>query len=215
MPYNLCLFDLDGTLTDPLLGITRAFQYTLLKYGIQETTENLTRFIGPPLRESFSDYLGISIADTEKAVAIYREYFTKTGIFENIIYPDIPAILQKLVDSKKTLSVATNKVTLYAEQILEHFDVSKYFSFVSGDEMDSSKSTDGKHEIVRIALDRLDPERKMSAVMIGDRKHDIIGAKDNCIDSIGVLWGYGSRDELESAGATHIAETPDALLHLL
>ena len=215
LPYVLCLFDLDGTLTDPLLGITRAFQHAMSRFGIDETTENLKRFIGPPLRESFRGRLGFSEADTERAVAYYREYFADIGIFENTVYPEVPDILQRLIDGGKTLAVATSKVTVYTNRILEHFDLRRFFGFVSGDEMDGSKSRNGKRDIVRIALERLDPGRGMAAVMIGDRKHDIIGARENGIDSIGVLWGYGSRDELESAGAKHIAETPEGMYRLL
>ena len=215
MPYEICLFDLDGTLTDPMPGITKSFRHALSAFGIHETLENLTRFIGPPLRETFGLHFGFSASDTEKAVAAYREYFADTGIYENTLYPEIPEILQILTDGGKKLAVATSKAAPYTVRILEYFDLIKYFGYVSGDEMDGSRTKDGKREIIRIALDNLDPGRKAAAVMIGDRMHDIIGAQKNGIESVGVLWGYGSRSELESEGATRIAGTPQDLLRLL
>ena len=205
MKYDIYLFDLDGTLTDPKIGITKSLQYALSEFGIHEELDSLTKFIGPPLRESFKKY-GFSDSEIEKAVVKYREYFSKKGIFENTIYPKIPDTLKKLKDSGKSLAVATSKPTVYANRILEHFKLAQYFDFVSGDEMDGSLTKDGKRDVIRIALDNLDPERKMSAVMIGDRKHDILGANDVGIDSIGVIWGYGSRNELETSGATWIVD---------
>jgi len=215
VPYKLCIFDLDGTLTDPKLGITRSFQYALASFGINEELDNLTRFIGPPLRDSFRVSYNFTESDTEKAVAKFREYYTETGLFENSVYPDIPGLLQKLKDSGRTLAVATNKVAIYSKLILEHFDIAGYFSFVSGDEMDGSLTKNGKTDIIRIALGALDPERKMPAVMIGDRELDIFGAREAGIDSIGNTWGYGSRSELETAGATWIVDSADELLRLI
>ena len=213
--YDLCLFDLDGTLTDPMIGITKSYQYALAAFGIHEKPEDLAKFIGPPIRENFRDFYGFSDSDTEKAVAIFREYFSEKGLLENTIYPEIPDALKKLEDSGKTLAVATSKVTVYTHPILKHFNIDKHFAFVSGDEMDGRNTRNGKSDIIRIALDALDPERNMRAVMIGDRKHDILGAKDIGIDSIGVTWGYGSRAELEEAGATFIAETIGDLCRLI
>jgi phosphoglycolate phosphatase len=215
MVYDLCLFDLDGTLTDPKIGITKSFQYALSAYGIHEELDNLTKFIGPPLRESFRESYGFSDSDIELAVAKYREYFADTGIFENTIYPGIPETLRVLKDSGKTLAVATSKVISYTNRILMHFGLDGFFAFVSGDEMDGSLTKYGKRDIVRIALDALDLDRKLSVVMIGDRKHDIIAANENGIDSIGNTWGYGSRHELESAGAIWIVDSIDELCHLI
>ena len=215
MSYDLCLFDLDGTLTDPKPGITKSFQYTLSHFGISEELDRLTRFIGPPLREIFSGVYGFSDVKTEKAVAKYRKYFVKTGLYENTVYPSVPEVLRCLEEAGKTLAVATNKVTAYTEKILEHFDLRKYFAFVSGDEMDGSLTKNGKRDIIEAALATLDPERVKSAVMIGDRRHDIIGAREAGIDSIGVTWGYGSRDELEAENATRIADSLDELKAML
>jgi phosphoglycolate phosphatase len=215
MGYNICLFDLDGTLTDPKLGITKSFQYALSAFGIREELDNLTKFIGPPLRESFRDFYGFSDIETEKAVAKYREYFTEKGLYENTVYPDIPEALRKLKAKGKTLAIATSKVTAYANRILEHFNLDEYFSFVSGDEMDGNLTKNGKRDVISIALDAFASERKFTAVMIGDRKHDIIGAREAGVDSIGNTWGYGSLDELESAGATWIVDSVDELCRLL
>jgi len=215
MPYSLCLFDLDGTLTDPKLGITKSYQYALSAFGIHEELDNLTRFIGPPLRDVFREHYGFSTPDTEKVVAKFREYFSETGLLENDVYPGIPEALHRLKDSGKTIAVATSKVTVYTQRILRHFDLDRYFSFVSGDAMDGSLTKNGKRDIIRMAIGKLDPEGKMTPVMIGDRKHDIIGARDVGIDSVGNTWGYGSRDELEEAGATRIVESIDELCRLL
>ncbi|MCL1804544.1 MAG: HAD hydrolase-like protein [Clostridiales bacterium] len=215
MPYDICLFDLDGTLTDPKLGITKSFQYTLSSFGINEELDSLTKFIGPPLRESFRDTYGFSDSDTELAVAKYREYFSETGLYENAVYPGIPETLRKLKLNGKMLAVATSKTTVYTNRILEHFKLDGFFAYVSGDQMDGSLTKNGKRDIVRIAIETLDPKRQISVVMIGDREHDIIAANENGIDSIGNTWGYGSRRELEIAGATRIVDTIDELYSLI
>ncbi|MCL2004519.1 MAG: HAD hydrolase-like protein [Oscillospiraceae bacterium] len=211
MPYDLCLFDLDGTLTDPAAGIVNSYRHALSAFGIPAEAEQLVKFIGPPLREVFGQVYGFSETDTERVVAKYREYFAVTGLFENTVYPGVPELLQALRDNGKTLAVATSKAGAYACRVLEHFGLDGFFAFVSGDAMDGSLSRGGKREIIRLALEALDPGREKTAVMIGDRKHDIHGARDAGIDSIGVAWGYGARGELEEAGAARIAETPEEL----
>ncbi len=213
--YNLCLFDLDGTLTDPKIGITKSYQYALSTFDIHEELDNLIKFIGPPLRDVFRENYGFSNSDVERAVVKFREYFSETGLLENEVYPGIREVLKELKINGIVMAVATSKVTAYANRILKHFQLDDYFSFVSGDDMAGSLTKNGKRDIINIVLDGIDPERKMSAVMIGDRKHDIIGARENGIDSIGVTWGYGSNDELETAAATRIADTTDALYFLI
>jgi len=215
MPYKYCLFDLDGTLTDPKIGITRSFQYALAAFGINEDLENLVRFIGPPLRESFQQAYGFDDYKTERAVAKYREYYPVTGLYENTVYPDIPRLLQTLRDGGVIMAVATSKVTEYAQRILTHFELINYFLFVSGDTMDGSRTINGKCGLVLTALDALGCADKSDALMIGDRLHDIHGAREAGIDSAGVLWGYGSRAELTDAGATHIVNTADELLSVI
>ena len=215
MPYDLIIFDLDGTLTDPRLGITRSHQYALAAFGFNEELKDLEKFIGPPLRDVYRDYYSMSAADIEKAVVVFREYFAQTGIFENEVYPNIPELLQKLKAQGKTLAVATGKARLYAEKILEYFYLDRYFDYVSGDEMDGSLTRHGKRDIIRMVMEKLDPQSKMKAVMIGDRYHDIEGAHDNEIAGIGVLWGFGSAAELEDAGADIIVKSTDELLNVL
>jgi phosphoglycolate phosphatase len=212
---KICLFDLDGTLTDPALGITKSYQKALAAFGIEEELPNLTRFIGPPLRGVFGEVYGLSPEETERAVAEFRAYFATTGLYENEVYEGIIEMLQRLRAVDITMAVATSKVTEYTQRILDHFELAPYFDFVSGDEMDGSLTRNGKQEIIRLALDALDPARKITAVMIGDREHDILGAKQNSLASIGVTWGYGSRTELEAAGATWIVETPGELVELI
>jgi phosphoglycolate phosphatase len=212
---KICLFDLDGTLTDPALGISKSYQKALAAFGIAEELPNLTRFIGPPLRGVFSEVYGLSAEETERAVAEFRKYFATTGLYENEVYPGIIEMLQRLREVDITMAVATSKVTEYTQRILEHFKLAEYFAFVSGDEMDGSQTKNGKQEIIRLAWEALDPARKITTVMIGDREHDILGAKANNLASIGVTWGYGSRAELEAAGADWIVDTPGELVELL
>jgi len=215
MPYRLCLFDIDGTLTDPKPGIVGAYQYALGLFGVREEPEQLTKFIGPPLREVFRDFYNFTEPDVEKAVAGFREYYAKAGLYENSVYPGIPETLQALADDGRVLAVATNKTKVVAEFTLKHFGLDSYFAFVSGDKFDGSLSKNGKRDIIRVALDALDPGREIAAVMIGDRKHDITGAAGNGIDSIGITWGYGPQAELADAGATWIVKSQEELLSLI
>ena len=211
MSYDLCIFDLDGTLTDPRLGITRAYQYALAAFGIKEDLSEKRGFIGPPLREVFTNVYGFSGADTEKAVAAFREYYSEKGLLENSVYPGIHEMLQELVDGGKTLAIATNKLKSYTIDILKNFDLEKFFVFVSGDDIDGTLSRHGKKDIIKLVIDTVGPELRMPTVMIGDRKHDMLGARDLGIYSIGVSWGYGSREELMEAGAMHIVDSPGQL----
>lgn len=205
--YQYYLFDLDGTLTDSGMGITNSVKHALKKYGIEEQNmETLKKFIGPPLAESFQKYYGFSEEESRRAIGYYREYYQKDGIFENEVYDGIPELLETLKGAGKTLIVATSKPELFAEQILEHFKLAPYFDCIAGASMDESRVD--KAEVIAYALKKYGTEAKEGMVMIGDREHDIIGAKKNGLDSIGVLFGYGSREELEKAGADHIVETP-------
>ena len=201
------LFDLDGTLTDPGLGITNSVMYALRKFGINVSDRSqLYPFIGPPLRDSFRVYYGFSDEQCERAVRYYREYFKKSGMFENEVYDGICELLTRLKASGRTLVVATSKPEVFALEILRHFDLYKYFDFVAGATLNDVRNQ--KADIIKYALETLNITEKKSAIMIGDRKHDIIGAKETGLDSIGVLYGYGTYDELKNAGATYIADTP-------
>ena len=214
MGYDICLFDLDGTLTDPKIGITKSVQYALTAFGFDvPSLDDLTKFIGPPLRDSFRCYYGLSELDTENAVALYREYFSDKGIFENIVYQGVPEMLQYLINQGKTIALATSKPTVYAKRILEYFGLNCYFNLVAGCELDGTRSC--KSEVISYVLDMLNPQREKSVVMIGDREHDIIGANETGIDSIGVTYGYGTREELETAGAIGIVNEVSELLKIL
>ena len=196
------LFDLDGTLTDPMVGITSSVQYALEKFGIHvKYLKDLIPFIGPPLDDSFQEFYGLSKEDAGKAVEYYREYFAPKGIFENEVYPGIPEILSRLVEAGFTLIVATSKPAVFAKQILEHFGLSDYFSFVGGSELDGTRKR--KAEVIGYILETCEI-KPQDAIMIGDRKHDIEGAKLCGLESVGVLYGYGSEEELSKAGADHI-----------
>lgn len=207
MMHDTCaLFDLDGTLTDPKTGITKSVAHALHSFGIEtEDLDTLCKFIGPPLKESFMNYYGFTEEQGDLAVAKYREYFSVTGIFENAVYPGIPEGLAALKADGIRLIVATSKPAVYAKQILEHFGLLPYFEFVSGSELDGTRVK--KSEVITYALQNAGITDLSAVVMVGDREHDIIGAREVGIDSIGVLYGYGSRKEFEQAGADFIAET--------
>ncbi len=204
--YELILFDLDGTLTDPGIGITNSVAYALNKYGIevQDKTE-LYKFIGPPLIDSFVNYYGFSYEQAQEAVAYYREYYAETGIFENRVYDGIETLLQQLTDAGKRICLATSKPEPFAKMILEHFGLTQYFEYIAGAAMDETRTK--KDEVIKYALEQCNLLGGSNVIMIGDREYDIFGAKTQGVDSIGVLFGYGSRAELEAAGATYIAES--------
>ncbi len=210
--YDVVLFDLDGTVTDPVLGITNSVMYALKRYGIEEKRENLLRFIGPPLHESFEKYYGFSPEKAQEAVEVYREYFAPKGLFENEVYEGMEALLKKLKKAGKKVLLATSKPEVYAVKILEHFGLAEYFDFIGGALLDKSRL--GKADVIEYVF-KSTGLPKENAVMVGDREHDIIGAKSHNIDSIGVLYGYGSKEELTAAGATYIAESTAALSKIL
>lgn len=199
------LFDLDGTLTDPKTGITKSVAYALSHYGIKVSDlDTLCPFIGPPLIHSFMKYYDFTEEQASKAVDVYREYFSVTGLYENEVYDGIEDMLKALKDSGKRLFVATSKPEKFAKQILEHFNLSQYFECIRGIEMHEEKVE--KPEIVRRVLDGYSLD-KSDCVMVGDRFYDIVGAKENGIASIGVTYGYGDFDELSKYGADNIAES--------
>jgi phosphoglycolate phosphatase len=202
-------FDLDGTLTDPKLGITRSIQYALGKLDRASPPEHeLTWCIGPPLRASLKKLLGTDdLAD--KALSLYRERFADIGIFENEIYLGIEDTLSVLAASGRRLFVATSKPSVYAERIIDYFKLKVYFERVFGSELDGRRSD--KTDLLAYALQttRVSPSQ---AIMIGDRSHDMIGARNNGMTAVGVLYGYGTEEELLDAGAHHICATPQRLL---
>ena len=210
--YQTILFDLDGTLTDSAPGIIHSVQYALKKYGIEAEDQALHSFIGPPLVHSFQERFGFDHEQALEAVGYYREYFTAGGMFENSVYPGIEELLQKLKRDGKSLVVATSKPELFSRQIIEHFALDDYFDFIGGAAMDESRAT--KTEVLSYVLETLGTDRSR-AVMIGDRRNDIEAAKFLGTDSIGVLYGYGSREELEQAGAMLFAETPEDIYRII
>ena len=204
------LFDLDGTLTESGPGIMSSVRYALAKMGEPALDdEQLRRFIGPPLLDSFRDFCGFDPAEVAVAIAAYREYYATDGQYENSVYDGIPELLASLRTAGRTLAVATSKAEVYAASILEHFDLAGYFSTVVGSELDGRRTA--KSDIISEALDRLGRPAS-GTVMIGDRSHDVRGAVTVGVGSIGVLWGYGDGAELTAAGADALAATPAELL---
>lgn len=203
-------FDLDGTLTDPGIGITNSVWAALRKYNIEvKDRSELFRFIGPPLMDAFMEYYGFPEEQAREAIKPYREYFARKGIFENRVYPGIPELLEKLKKDGYLLTVATSKPEEFAKKILVHFDLIKYFDHVCGAGMDETRT--GKAEVITYALETAGVTDKRQCIMVGDRKHDMEGAERNGLRKIGVLYGYGSREELTKAGADVIAENREDL----
>jgi len=212
MRYNHILFDLDGTLTDPGVGITKSVQYALRKLGIEKECDALKSFIGPPLQVSFRESCGFSEDQVTEAIACYREYFSRQGIFENELYPLMKESLETLIEAGCTLHVATSKPTVFAERILRHFDIQSCFTSVTGSGLDGTMSD--KTEIIAHVLQ----EQKIAAanaVMIGDRKHDLIGASNNHVESIGAAYGYGSVEELAACEPAAIVSSVEELVEWL
>lgn len=212
--FTYCFFDLDGTITDPKIGITSSVAYALEKYGISvEDKDQLTTFIGPPLHESFCKYFGFSNMAAYDAVDKYREYYKAQGIFENYLYDGMADLLCDLQKVGIKVIMATSKPEIFARQIAEYFHIDAYFSCITGSELDGTRVA--KDEVIACAMRRMGMQDTSDAVMIGDRMHDIVGAKKNSMESIGVLYGYGSRQELEDAGAGQIACSVEELRSLL
>lgn len=206
MNYKYLFFDLDGTLTDPAEGITNSFIHALKFFGIEiPSYQKLCSFIGPPLITTFKTQFGFDDEKAEEGVKKYREYFGQKGLLENKVYDGIPELLQKLTEKNYTLVVATSKPEKYAKEILEHFDLAKYFYHICGANFDESRSKKG--EVIEYAISLCKITDKSQILMIGDREHDVFGAKENGLDSCGVLFGYGSLEELKKAGATYITPT--------
>jgi phosphoglycolate phosphatase len=205
---TIALFDLDGTLTDPVIGITRSVQYALEKLGRPVPEADALRWmIGPPLLASFAKILGDERAALD-ALRFYRERFSDVGLFENEVYAGIPALLTRLTAGGVRLFVATSKPHVFARRILAHFDLLRFFAAVHGSELDN-RNADKRDLLAHVlATEGIDPT---TAVMIGDREHDALGARANGIAAIGVTWGYGSREELLAAGVTCLVDSPDEL----
>ncbi|WP_066174474.1 HAD family hydrolase [Bacillus marinisedimentorum] len=212
--YKVILFDLDGTLSDPKVGITKSVQYALHRMGIDEPDiDKLECFIGPPLQVSFAEHYNFDEARTQKAIDLYREMFKEKGMFENELYSNIPLLLKSLKEQGFTLVVATSKPTVFAEQILKYFNIEHYFQLIVGSNLDGTRAS--KTEIIQYILDKYNEHELSEFIMIGDRKHDIIGASNTGIDSIGVTYGYGSFEELSQSNPTHIIKRVNQLKDIL
>ncbi len=209
--FDTLLFDLDGTLTDSLPGITRSIQYALGKMGIEEAdAARLRRFVGPPLHITFAEQYGMSPAAAQQAIDYYREYFGEIGIFENAVYPGIPALLAE-VTSQHHIALATSKPTVYAERILAHFELTGYFTAIIGSHLDGRRTD--KAEVIRDALLAVPGYGRV--VMVGDRAHDVFGARANGIPVIAVAYGYATPEELRDAAPDAIADDVPHLARLL
>ena len=210
--YDLILFDLDGTLTLPEEGITKSVKYALEAYGIiEENQDNLIRFIGPPLVDGFMEFYSFSREDALGAVEKYRERFSKVGLFENHLIDGVCDMLCELKNNGKKLALATSKPSVFTKKIIEKFDLAKYFDVVACAELDGTRND--KAEVIEYALSLICDYK--NAIMVGDRMHDIIAAKKNSIDCIGVSYGYAQPGELEEYGAVAIVNNVDELNKLL
>ncbi len=208
------LFDLDGTLTDPGLGITNSVIHALKKFNITPPkNEELYCFIGPPLIDSFMKYYSLTKEEAVKAVEYYREYYVPTGMFENAVYEGIDELLDGLTKSGRKVYLATSKPEVFAVQILEHYNLAKYFTFIGGSTLDETRTN--KADVITYVLENAGITDKDKVIMVGDRHHDITGAVKNGLQSIGVLFGYGDEEELRSSGATYIAEDVDTLRKII
>ena len=197
---DIILFDLDGTLTDPAPGITNSILHALSKMGRElPERESLYRFIGPPLVPAFQEFLGMTEDEAQRALLFYREYFSVTGLFENRVYDGIAEALKTLRSAGCTLVLATSKPEVFAARILEHFGLAEDFTLICGASMDESRNT--KDAVIGYALETLGHPAIDRVIMVGDRHHDVHGAAKFGIPTVGVLWGYGSQDELTDAGA--------------
>ena len=214
MQYKNILFDLDGTLTDSGPGIRNAVRHALMRFGIEENDdEKLNRFIGPPLYDSFQRFYGIDAETAKNGETYFREYYRHKGIYENSLYDGVTECLKSLKDHGLHLYIATSKPDFMAEIVVKHFDIEKYFDGLFGAKPDMSISS--KKDVItllRTAHPEITPE---NSLMVGDREHDVFGAKPHGIKCVGVLWGYGSKSELEQSGAIATVDSPCALAEYL
>ncbi|MBD5097932.1 MAG: HAD family hydrolase [Lachnospiraceae bacterium] len=209
--YDVFLFDLDGTLTDTGPGIKNSVAYALKQQGISVSDmSELNRFVGPPLIDSFKDFYGMNDEQADKAVADYRSVYAEKGIYENNIYDGMRELLKTMFEEGKTLAVATSKPERFAKLIVDDLQISQYFTIVAGADMGGTRNK--KSLVIEYALDTLNVTDRNRVLMIGDTKFDVIGARECGIDCLGVLFGYGSRQELEEAGAAYICEDVVSIL---
>ena len=227
---TICLFDLDGTLTDSKPGIINSATHALKAMGVTSSSYSGSQdfLIGPPIRDALRLIHPFSDEEVEEVILKYREYYSKKGMLENTVYPGIMELLAKLQSEGITMAIATSKAVVYAKRIAEHFGFKQYFGVIMGAELDGTR--EHKSEVITAALKQLGADKSHNIIMIGDREHDILGARGvNTADTInmtdvtditnivgiGVTWGYGSRQELEAAGAKTVVDTTDELYHAI
>ncbi len=214
MDFKYIFFDLDGTLTESHTGIINSICYSLDKLGVTGYDRSeLYKFIGPPLTDCYKSVFGFSEEKSLKALYLYREYYTETGMFQNKVYDGIPQLLNSLKNNGKQLFVATSKPEEMAKEILEYFELSKYFTEIYGSTLDETRTD--KASVIGYALQEAGIAERDKTAMVGDRKFDVTGAAKNGIKCIGVLYGYGTRKELCAAGAYRLADTVTDLQKLL
>lgn len=212
--YSYVLFDLDGTVIDPEEGITKSVQYALQHFSIEvQERRELYKFIGPPLKDSFMEFYGFTEQQAGEALLKYRERFEVTGWRENVVYDGMEKLLRHLRRWGKRIMLATSKPEVFAEQILVYFGLRDYFDFVGGASLDGRRNY--KADVIRYVLDANGISSREKAVMVGDRKFDILGAKEFGLETVGVLYGYGDREELTTAGADHLVGSVAELEALL
>lgn len=211
--FDYILFDLDGTLTDSGEGIINAVKHSLSTFGIEEERENLKRFIGPPLRDSFKNFYGFDNNKSTEGIVNFREYYIEKGIYENRLYDGIEDVLKALKNAGKHLIIATSKPEAHAEIVADYFKITDYFDLICGADIEETRAD--KAGVIKYALEKAEIKDLSKAVMIGDREFDILGAKENNIKGIGVLYGYGDVIELTQARAYKIFKTPEEILELI
>ena len=212
--YQTIIFDLDGTLTDSQTGIINSLTYAFKQMGLPLPAQSqLKKFIGPPLSQSFQDFCGLNDIETQKTISYYRQYFADKGWKENQLLPGARELLAKLKQAGKTLLVASSKPEVFVKQILDHFEINSYFTVIAGASLDDSRSQ--KSAVIAHALKTAKIEELKGCVMVGDRQHDVEGAKVQGLPTIGLLLGFGSRQELEESGAIAIAENFQDLEEIL
>ena len=210
--FDTLLFDLDGTLTDSTEGIVRCLEYALERMDF-DIPEDTNKFLGPPLYRSFAEFCGVNEEQVNEAVRIFRERYSTVGLFENRVYEGVPEMLKRLRDGGKRIMVATSKPEVYAVRIFDRFGLSQFFEIVGGANINGTRND--KDEVIEYVLEKAGISDRSSVLMIGDRRQDVIGAHKTGLKCMGILWGFGSIEELTEAGADFIAETPEKAADML
>lgn len=211
--YSAVVFDLDGTIIDSQLGIAKAFKHALAQYGIEEELEVIKGLIGPPLSRTIITKYGFSEEDGAKAMSYHREYYVEKGLYESRLFSDVINMLETLKEIGIVMMIATNKPEEHAIAGLKHYKLDKYFKSIIGNNLQQTRGT--KADFITMAMDEAKIKDKDKVLMVGDRKHDIEGGKINNIDTIGVTYGYGTREEIEKCKPTYIVNNPMEIIKII